>query len=129
MPAGPAAGRVEAQRRALTTPSTAPASESRWCDAWIWVFEQDASAGNTCVVPEQISTDLCSVSGRYSSCESRTEKVHAGGAFLLHDLRAETATGDTTNDGVNDPVSMARGHSQGRTPGSFTPSLVHRLRH
>jgi len=27
------------------------------------------------------------------------------------------------------PVSTAWGHSQGRTPGSFTPSLVHRLRH
>jgi hypothetical protein len=53
MPAGPAAGRVEAQRRALTTPSTAPASKSRRCDAWIWVFERDASAENTCVVPER----------------------------------------------------------------------------
>jgi hypothetical protein len=55
--------------------------------------------------------------------------MHAGRAFFLHDLRAQTATRDTTNDGVNDPVSMAWGHSQARTPGSFTPSLVHRLRH
>jgi hypothetical protein len=33
MPARPASGRVEAQRRALTTPSTAPASKTRWCRA------------------------------------------------------------------------------------------------
>ena len=36
MPEGPAVGRVEAKRRALTTPSTAPPSNARWCDAWIW---------------------------------------------------------------------------------------------
>jgi hypothetical protein len=48
MPAGPAAGRVEAQRRALTTTSTAPASESRWCDDWIWIWKDDVSAGKTC---------------------------------------------------------------------------------
>lgn len=31
MPEGPATGRVEAKRRALTMPSTAPASSARWC--------------------------------------------------------------------------------------------------
>jgi hypothetical protein len=41
----------------------------------------------------------------------------------------ETLRCDTTNDGVNDPVSTPWGHSTGRTPGSFTPSLVRRLRH
>jgi hypothetical protein len=40
-----------------------------------------------------------------------------------------TATGDTTNAGVNDPVEALGGHRQGWTPGSFTPALVLRLRH
>jgi hypothetical protein len=35
----------------------------------------------------------------------------------------------TTADGVNDPVAARWGHPQGKTAGSFTPSLVHRLRH
>jgi hypothetical protein len=55
--------------------------------------------------------------------------MRAGGAFVLDIDCADTPTGDTPNDGVNDPVSTVSGHSQGRTPGSFTPSLVHRLRH
>ena len=54
MPAGPAAGRVEAQRRALTTPSTAPASESRWCAVCIRVCERNVSTGNTCDAHELI---------------------------------------------------------------------------
>jgi hypothetical protein len=33
MPEGPAVGRVEAERRALTMPSTAPASNTRWWNA------------------------------------------------------------------------------------------------
>jgi hypothetical protein len=36
MPAGPAIGRVGAQRRALTTASTAPASNTRWCRRTLW---------------------------------------------------------------------------------------------
>jgi hypothetical protein len=56
-------------------------------------------------------------------------KMCAGGAFVLHDRCVPTVTSGTTNDGVNDAVSTAWGHSQGRTPGSFTLSLVHRLRH
>ena len=54
--------------------------------------------------------------------------MHTDGAFVLRIHFTETATCDTTNDGVNDPVSTVWGHSQGKTPGSFTPSLVHRLR-
>jgi hypothetical protein len=60
MPAGPAAGRVEAERRALTTLSTAAASRTRWCDAWIWVCNPDASAGNTLEAPEEISVRFAS---------------------------------------------------------------------
>ena len=68
--------------------------------------------------------------GRIRSGGSGHEHVHAGGAFVLHDLCAQTATCGTTNDGVNDPVSTRLGSlAQGRTAGSFTPSLVHRLRH
>ncbi len=55
---------------------------------------------------------------------SGQERRHAGGAVLLHELDIRTATRDTTNDGVNDPVPAPWGHVQGTTPGSFTPSLV-----
>jgi len=33
--------------------------------------------------------------------------VHVGGAFHLHNRSTKTTTTDTTNDGVNDPVSTA----------------------
>ena len=127
MPEGPATGRVEAKRRALTTPSTAPASNG----AMVRCLDLDPQnvtflPGTQCDAHEPISVRFV---GRIRSGESRHEHVHAGGAFVLHDLCAQTATCDTTNDGVNDPVSTPWGHSQGRTPGSFTPSLVHRLRH
>ena len=66
---------------------------------------------------------------RFTPTDLDTKPRTPGGAFVVHDLCAQTATCDTTNDGVNDPVSTPWGHSTGRTPGSFTPSLVHRLRH
>jgi hypothetical protein len=53
-----------------------------------------------------------------------TSNVRAGGAVLLHELGSHTATRDTTNDGVNDPVRAPWGHGQGTTAGSFTPSLM-----
>jgi hypothetical protein len=40
-----------------------------------------------------------------------------------------TATRDTTNDGVNDPVRAPWGQTLGTAAGSFTPSLVQRHRH
>ncbi len=40
MPEGPATGRVEAKRRALTTPSTAPASSARWWRGSIWIRDR-----------------------------------------------------------------------------------------
>src|SRR6516165_7012759 len=61
MPEGPADGRVEAERRALTMPSTAPASRTRWRDAWIWVCNRDASAGNTFDAAEEISVRFAGV--------------------------------------------------------------------
>ena len=126
MPEGPADGRVEAERRALTTPSTAPASRTRWRDAWICVCNRDASAGNTFDAPEEISVRFA---GRIFlanlDTKTCTRAARSSGTFTAR----KTATCDTTNDGVNDPVSTAWGHSQGMTPGSFTPSLVHRLQH
>jgi hypothetical protein len=47
MPEGPATGRGEAKQRALTTPSTAPASKTRCCDGKIWIQERDVPPGNT----------------------------------------------------------------------------------
>jgi len=47
MPECPARGRVEAERRALTTPSTAAASRARWSGDWISACNRAASAGNT----------------------------------------------------------------------------------
>ena len=55
MPEGPATGRVEAQRRALTTPSPAPASKTRWCDGTISMQERDVPSGKTCDAGEPIS--------------------------------------------------------------------------
>jgi hypothetical protein len=127
MPAGPACQRrVEAERRALTTPSTAPASQPRWCDVWIWVCNSDASAGNTFDAPDETSVQFASCI-RPANVARKTCTLVARVGPHIH--CANTATCDTTNDGVNDPVSTAWGHTQGTTPGSFTPSLVHRLRH
>ena len=61
MPVGPANGRVGAQRRALTTPSTAPASKARWRDAWIWVCKREASAGILTPIPNRFLFGLRAV--------------------------------------------------------------------
>jgi hypothetical protein len=61
--------------------------------------------------------------------ESGHENTHVRGASVRRELCAETSTRGTTNDGVNDPVSTAWGHRQGRTAGSFTPSLVSDCEH
>ncbi len=63
------------------------------------------------------------------SAKSGHEHMHTCGAFVVHVMCARTVTCGMPNDGVNDPVSGAWGHPQGTAPGSFTPSLVHRLRH
>jgi hypothetical protein len=47
MPEGPATGRVEAKRRALTMPSPARASNARWCDGTISIQERDVPSGKT----------------------------------------------------------------------------------
>ena len=52
-----------------------------------------------------------------------------GPRFLLTNSLRRHMTHSTTNDGVNDPVWTAWGHPRGTTPGSFTPSLVQRLRY
>ena len=121
MPEGPATGRVEAKRRALTMPSTAPASSARWWCSSIEAPERGRvlqENGGSCAnrfLAEHIGTLLCRIWPR---------NVHAGGAILLHELGSQTATRDTTNDGVNDPVRAPWGQVQGTTAGSFTPSLV-----
>jgi hypothetical protein len=62
-------------------------------------------------------TDFGGLRRHYCSGESRHEHVHAGDAFVLHDLCAGTATSGTTNDGVNDPVSMPLGALEGQDTG------------
>jgi len=59
-----------------------------------------------------------------SALASGQERGHTGGAVLLHELAMRTATRDTTNDGVNDPVRVRWGQVPGTAAGSFTPSLV-----
>jgi hypothetical protein len=96
------------------------------------VRRQDLDAGTGRSVRKNMArtrTDCSSIRRPHCSRESGHEVVQAGGASVLHNLRAQTATGGTANDGVNDPVSTAWGHWRGRTAGSFTPSLVQRLRH
>jgi hypothetical protein len=92
----------------------------------IWMQERDVSFRKTRdsresiavrfagrIVPANLDTKTCARAA-CSSCTSRARRQ---------------PTFRTTNDGVNDPVSTAWGHKQGRTAGSFTPSLVQRLRH
>jgi hypothetical protein len=69
-------------------------------------------------------TDSCGRRRRILTVRSGCANGYAGDAILLHILGTQTATRDTTNDGVNDPVPVPSGQVQGTTPGSFTPSLV-----
>lgn len=126
MPAGPALGRVGAQRRALTTPSTARASKARWRQSRNPAFRMQRSSGKD---GHPSGPDLRA--NHQLLCPGKLEHNHvrAGGAFVRRVLRTQTRTDDTTNAGVNDPVAALWGHRQGRTPGSFTPALVLRLRH
>ena len=121
MPEGPANGRVEAKRRALTMSSTAPASSARW---WSTQFEHEnesCSSGGIRLVREPIATPFaCPL----LPSQAMPERAHAGGAILLHGMGAETRTRDTSNDGVNDPVRAPWGQAPGTAAGSFTPSLV-----
>lgn len=96
------------------------------------VRRQDLDPRTRCSSRENMRrarTDFCSTRRPHCSGKCGHEDVHVDGAIALHELCAQTATCDTTNDGVNDPVSTLWGHSTGRTPGSFTPSSVHRLQH
>ena len=124
MPEGPAVGRVEAKRRALTTPSTAPASKRDGAGK-IRLRERDVLPGRQATRANRlrrIRRPLCP--GEYGH-----EHVHAGGAFVLHDLCAQTATCGHDQRWRERPRLDALGSPQGRTAGSFTPSLVQRLRH
>ena len=60
MPAGPAVGRVEAQRRALTTPSTAPASRRDGAMPESRSANVTFLPGNTCDVHELVSVRFVS---------------------------------------------------------------------
>ena len=122
MPAGPAIGRVEAKRRALTTPSTAPASNARWCRRTIRMRQRArVLRENMAHVRGPIARVICRL--RCLKKHDTTQCTRAA-RFSCTNCAAQTATRGTTNDGVNDPVSAAWGHAQGRTAGSFTPSLV-----
>ncbi len=44
--------------------------------------------------------DFCSILRPHCSGESRHEDVHAGGAFVLHNMGGRTATPEITKDGV-----------------------------
>jgi hypothetical protein len=92
MPAGPAAGRVEAERRALTTPSTAPASRTRWGSAWIWVRNLDASAGNTFAVPKKF---LCGSRAVFFRRKSLRRRGHGRRVHPAHSMRGH---GDVRHD-------------------------------
>lgn len=121
MPAGPAVGRVEAQRRALTTAEHGTSMRNAMMLGKIWMQERTFLPGKTDdsrkpiavrfvgrIVPTNVDTKMCARAAR-SSCTSCASRHRTCG---------------TTNDGVNDPVSTAWGHWQARTAGSFTPSLV-----
>jgi hypothetical protein len=87
------------------------------------VVRHDRRADHGRVLQENRTRARTDFRGRYRHTCGRVH-VHAGGVTLLRELRTQTATLDTTNDGVNDPVRAAWGQLPGAAPGSFTPSLV-----
>ena len=89
MPEGPATGRVEAKRRALTTPSAAPAWKARWCGSKIWIRKRDAISRTLAHAHEPTSVRS---SVRLVSGKSGHEDMHPGAAFVVPELRAQTAT-------------------------------------
>jgi len=125
MPEGPAGGRVEAKRRALTTPSPAPASSARWCDEPI----STPTARVPCEQRRLPTPGFLAIHRLICSAKSGHEYMHTCGALIATDRCAQTWTCGTATDGVNDPVSAGWGHSSARTAGSFTPSFVQRLQH
>jgi hypothetical protein len=92
----------------------------------IRTHERDLGSGNTDDAHESIAVRFV---GRFVLANLGAKTVHAEARSSCTTSARRTATSGTTNDGVNDPVSTAWGHKRGRTAGSFTPSLVHRLRH
>jgi hypothetical protein len=100
MPEGPAVGRVEAKRRALTTPSTAPPSNGRWCDAWIWIRKRDVPAGKHATRANRFRFYPSAALFRRISIRRRAR----GRRIRLHDTGAGTPTCGTTDDGVDDSV-------------------------
>jgi hypothetical protein len=93
-------------------------------DSEIWIRKGGVPSGKRWDAREPISVRFVR---RFIPADLDTNTSARPARFVVHDLCAQTATYGTTNDGVNDPVSAAWGQCQGRTAGSFTPSLVHRL--
>lgn len=83
MPEGPAVGRVEAKRRALTTPSTAPASNTRWCQAPKLTRQRRRSSGKD---GNAGGPDRRPGHALLSPDKLAHAHVHAGGAFVRHVL-------------------------------------------
>ena len=92
MPEGPAIGRVEAKRRALTTPSTAPASSARWWRGSIRAPNRGHVLQKNRLVREPIAAEVTGT----SSLSIWHEHGHAGGAILLHG--SGRADSDTRHD-------------------------------
>jgi hypothetical protein len=91
------------------------------------VTRLDLTTELACVLQQNVGctrTDFCGTHSRPSELGSDRADMHIGGAILRHELDTRTATADTTNDGVNDPVRARWGQAPGTTAGSFTPSLV-----
>jgi hypothetical protein len=83
MPAGPAVGRVEAKRRALTTPSTARASKGRWCQTRNPACRMRCSSGKD---GHASGPNLRADHEPLCPGEPGHDHVHAGGAFVRHVL-------------------------------------------
>ena len=93
MPAGPAFGRVEAKRRALTTPSTARASKARWCQTRNPACRMRRSSGKD---GHASGPNLRADHELLCPGEHRHDHVHAGGAFVRHVV--STHDGDRGHD-------------------------------
>jgi len=80
MPEGPAGGRVEAKRRALTTPSPAPASSARWCDEPI----STPTARVPCEQRRLPAPGFLAIHRLICSAKSGHEYMHTCGALIRH---------------------------------------------
>lgn len=120
MPAGPALGRVEAKRRALTTPSTARASKTRWCQARKLTRRMRCSSGKDC---NASGPGLQADHELLCPGELGHVHVHTRGAFVRHVLSTQDGDGGHDQRWRERPRRRALGPPAGQDTGVVHASV------